>query len=143
MKKITKTILINEAKKESNLTLREAIIEHVNFEIEWHGRKNMRKDWCQAYGIIKKRFAAAHDWELKANRLYIINYFLRNYIVIKNFARDWWEFDGFKSEKEAVKIYNIAALFLRGIYNNIIEGQYYLKCQGYKNHYKDWYKEIN
>ena len=143
MKKITKTILLEEAKKESTLTLREAILLHVEFDLSWHCRKNMRKDWHQAYGIIQKRFETAHDWEIKPNRLYLINYFFRNYIVVKNFARDWWEVDGFKSEKEAAKIYNTAALFLNNIYSNIIAGQYELYCQGYKNHWKDWDKEID
>lgn len=143
MKKITKTILLEEAKKESNMSLREAIIAHVDFDIDYHCRKNMRKDWRQAYSIIKKFFGNAHDWEVKPNRLYIVNYFLRNYIVVKNLARDWWQFDGLKSEKEAVKIYNTAALFLSNIYSNIIVGQYDLYCRGNKNHWKDWYKEIN
>lgn len=143
MKKITKTILLDEAKKESNVTLREAILLHVDFELDYYCRKNIRKDWRQAYGIIQKRFKAAHDWELKPNRLYIINYFLRNYIVVKSLARDWWDFDGFKSEKEAAKIYNTAALFLSNIYSNIIVGQYELDCLAYKNHLKDWNKEID
>lgn len=143
MIKITKEILLEEAKKESTLTLREAIIEHVNFEIQYCCRKNMRKDWYLAYDLIKNRFACVHDWELKPNRLYIINYFLRNYIVVENLARDWWQFDGFISEKEAVKIYKTAALFLSNIFCNIIAGQYDLACRGYKNHWKDWNKEIN
>lgn len=143
MKKLTQKILLEQAKKESNMTLREAILSHVDFDFKWHCRKNMRKDWRQGYSIIKKRFEDAHDWEIKPNRLYIINYFLRNYIVIKNLARDWWKVDGFKSEKEAAKIYNTAALFLRNIYNNIIAGQYELDCRGYKNYWKDWEKEIN
>lgn len=143
MKKITKLILLEQAKKESTLTLREAIIDHANFELNYHCRKNMRKSWCQAYGIIQKRFENAHEWEVKSNRLYVINYFLRNYIVVNNLARDWGKVDGFKSEKEAAKIYNTAALFLSGIYSNIIAGQYELYCRGYKNHWKEWSKEIN
>lgn len=143
MKKITDSILLAQAKKESIMSLREAVILRVNFDIEFFCRKNMRKDWQQAYEFIKKRFKNAHDWEIKPNRLYLINDFLRNYIVVNNMARDWWKFDGFKSEKEAAKIYNIAALFLSNIYNNIIDGQYVLECRGYKNHWKDWNKNIN
>lgn len=143
MIKITKEILLEEAKKESTLSLREAIIAHVDFEIQYCCRKNMRKDWHLAYDLIKNRFAFAHDWELKPNRLYIINYFLRNYIVVDNLARDWWQFDDFKSEKEAAKIYKTASLFLNNIFCNIIAGQYDLACRGYKNHWKDWDKEIN
>lgn len=142
MKKITPSILIEQAKKESNLTLREAILLRVDFELIYNCRKNIRKDWLQAYLIIKKRFKKAYDWEIKPNRLYIINYFLRNYIVVNHLARDWWQFDGFKSEKEAAKIYNIAAFFLSDIYSTIIEGQYELARQGYKNYWKDWYKEL-
>lgn len=142
MKKITKAILLDQSKKESTLSLREAILSHVDFEIEWHCRKNMRKDWRQAYDIIQKRITAAHDFEIKPNRLYLLNYFLRNYIVVENFARDWWKFDGFKSEKEAAKIYKTALLFLSNIYCNIIAGQYDLDLRGYKNHCKEWNKEI-
>lgn len=142
MKKITPSILIEQAKKESNLTLRDAILLRVDFDLTYHCRKNIRKEWLQAYVIIKKRFKKAHEWELKPNRLYIINYFLRNYIVINHLARDWWQVDDFKSEKEAAKTYNIAALFLSGIYNNIIDGQYELERRGYKNHWKDWYKDL-
>lgn len=143
MKKLTQKILLNEAKKESTLTLREAILLHVDFDLKWHCRKNMRKDWRQAYGIIKKRFENAHDWEIKPNCLYVVNYFFRNYTGGDYLAREWWEADGFKSEKEAAKIYNTAALFLRNIYSNIIVGQYELDCRGDKNHLKDWNKEID
>lgn len=143
MKKFTQEILLKEAKKESNLTLREAIISHVDFDLNYHCRKNMRKGWRQAYGIIQKRFENAHEWEVIPNRLYIINYFLRNYIVVNDLARDWWEVDGFKSEKEAAKIYNTAALFLSNIYSNVIAGQYELYCRGDRNHWKEWSKEIN
>ena len=143
MKKITDSILLVQAKKESIMSLREAVISRVNFDIEFSCRKNMRKDWRHAYDLIQKRFKNAHDWEIKPNRLYLINYFLRNYIVVDNFARDWWQFDGFISEKEAAKIYKTALLFLSNIYCNIIAGQYDLACRGYKNHWKDWNKEIN
>lgn len=143
MKKLTQKNLLEEAKKESTLTLREAIRSRVNFDLKHYCRKNMRKDWRQAYGIIQKRFEAAHDWEIKPNRLYVVNYFFRNYTGGEYLAREWWQNDGFKSEKEAAKIYNTAALFLRNIYNNILDGQYELECQGYKNHWKDWNKEIN
>lgn len=143
MKKISQSILLAEAKKESTLTLREAIISHVDFDLEYFCRKNVKKDWRQAYGFIKERFKYAHDWEVKPNRLYILNYFFRNYVVVKNLARDWWEADGFKSEKEAAKIYNTAALFLNGIYDNIIAGQYDLYCRGYGNHWSDWYQDID
>lgn len=143
MKKITQEILLEEAKKESTLTLREAILSHVDFDLEHHCRKNMRKDWRQAYGIIQKRFKIAHDWEIKPNRLYVVNYFFGNYTSGDYLAREWWKVDGFKSEKEAAKIYNTAALFLSNIYSNIIAGQYELERRGYKNHWKDWEKEIN
>lgn len=143
MKKLTQENLLEEAKKESNLTLREAIILHVDFDLKCHCRKNMRKDWRQAYDIIQKRFKNAHDWEIKPNRLYVVNYFFRNYTGGEYLAREWWEADGFKSEKEAAKIYNTAALFLSNIYSNIIAGQYELDCRGYKNHLKDWSKEID
>lgn len=143
MKKLTQKILLEQAKKESTLTLREAILSHVDFDLERHCRKNMRKDWRQAYGIIQKRFEVAHDLEIKPNRLYVINYFLRNYTSGNYLAREWWQADGFKSEKEAAKIYNTAVLFLRNIYSNIILGQYELECRGYKNNWKDWDKEIN
>lgn len=143
MKKISKKILLEEAKKESNMTLRDAIISRVDFELEWYCRKNMRKDWRQAYGIIKKRFASAHEGEIKPNVLFLINYFWRNYIIVNHMAREWWEFDGFESQKEAEKIYNIAAIFLTGIYNSILEGQYDLNCHSYKNHWHDWHKEID
>lgn len=143
MKKLTQEILIEEAKKESTLTLREAILSHVDFNIYYHCRKNMRKDWRQAYGIIQKRFKAAHDFEIKPNRLYVINFFLRNYTGGNYLAREWWEADGFKSEKEAAKIYNTATLFLSNIYSNIIAGQYDLECRGYKNHWRDWCKELD
>lgn len=143
MKKLTQEILLKEAKKESTLTLREAILSYVNFELEWQCRKNMRKDWRQAYGIIQKRFKTAHDWEIKPNRLYVVNYFFRNYTGGEYLAREWWEVDGFKSEKEAAKIYNTAALFLSNIYSNIIAGQCELERRGYKNRWKDWSKEID
>ena len=143
MKKLTQEILLNEAKKESTLTLREAILSHVLFDLKWHCRKNMRKDWRQAYGIIQKCFKMAHDWEIKPNRLYVVNYFLKNYTGGDELARECWKADGFKSEKEAAKIYNTAALFLRNIYSNIIIWQYELDCRGYKNHWKDWCKELD
>lgn len=143
MKKLTQKILLEEAKKESTLTLREAILAHVNFDLNFNCRKNMRKDWRQAYGIIQKRFETAHDWEIKPNRLYVVNYFFRNYTGGDYLAREWWQNDGFKSEKEAAKIYNTAALFLSNIYSNIIVGQYELDCRGYTNHLKDWNKELD
>lgn len=143
MKKLTQKILLEEAKKESTLTLREAILSHADFDQKWHCRKNMRKDWRQAYVIIQKRFETAHDWEIKPNRLYVVNYFFRNYTGGDYLAREWWQNDGFKSEKEAAKIYNTAALFLSNIYSNVIAGQYELYCRGEKNHWKEWSKEIN
>lgn len=143
MKKLTQEILLEEAKKESTLTLREAILLRVDFDLKQHCRKNMRKDWRQAYGIIQKRFESAQDWEIKPNRLYVINYFFRNYIGGDYLAHEWWKNDGFKSEKEAAKIYNTAAFFLSDIYSNIIADQYVLNCRGYKSRWKDWCKEIN
>lgn len=142
MKKITKEILINQYKKESTLTLREAILSRVNFDLEYHCRKNMRKEWREAYNIIQKRFETAHDWEIEPNRLYVINYFFKNNIGGEDLAHYWYKNDGFKSKKEAAKIYNTAAYFLRNIYSNIIVGQYELDCRGDKNHWKDWDKDL-
>ena len=141
MKKVTKEMLEEEAKKESLMNLKNAIAERAYFQLKNCERSNLKRTKKAAYHIIMERFARADNSTLKNNRLQLINIFLLGTFDAEECAKKYWNKDNcftFKNRQDAKKIYREGIFLLSEIFDIINLEQRVLALKGLENKYQGW-----
>lgn len=91
MKKITIKEVRENAKKEKELSVKNALLNHLEWHKKHFERKNLKKTDRQAYEYLKLRLENAHNWEFEkfhkeTTNIELANWLLKNFLTPEDAA---------------------------------------------------------
>lgn len=91
MKKITVKEVRENARKEKEFSIKNALLNHLEWQKNYFERKNLKKTDRQAYEYLKLRLENAHDWEFEkfhkeTMKIELTNWLLKNFLTAEDAA---------------------------------------------------------